>query len=194
MLYNALILPHLNYCVTAWGYQCNRIIKLQKKAIRTVMISSYNAHTESFFKNLKLLKIQDILTLQTLKIYHKFRNNKLPYYIQNWPQFQNSNIHNHNTRGANALHKNRCLHVFAQKSLKLNISNIVNDICHDMFLILCCRPADYTCNSSNNTLNQHILCSLKSQVVSLQTAHSWANAGVLFGDACIGSGVAFEAI
>ena len=82
MLYNALILPHLNYCVTAWGYQCNRIIKLQKKAIRTVMISSYNAHTESFFKNLKLLKIQDILTLQTLKIYHKFRNNKLPYYIK----------------------------------------------------------------------------------------------------------------
>ena len=37
---------YLNYCVTAWGYQCNRIIKLQKKAIRTVMISSYNAHTE----------------------------------------------------------------------------------------------------------------------------------------------------
>ena len=79
MLNSTLILPHLNYCVTAWGYQCNRIIKLQKKAIRTVMISSYNAHTESFFKNLKLLKIQDILTLQTLKIYHKFRNNKLPY-------------------------------------------------------------------------------------------------------------------
>ena len=113
MLYNTLILPHLNYCVTAWGYQCNRIIKLQKKAIRTVMISSYNAHTEPFFKNLKLLNIQDILTLQTLKIYHKFRNNNLPNYIQNWPLFQNSNIHNHNTRGANALHKNRCSHVFA---------------------------------------------------------------------------------
>ena len=130
MLYNALILPHLNYCVTAWGYQCNRIIKLQKKAIHTVMISSFNAHTETFFKNLKLLKIQDILTIQTLKIYHKFRNNKLPYYIQNWPLFQNSNIHNHNTRGANALHKNRCLHVFAQQSLKLNITNIVNDTPH----------------------------------------------------------------
>ena len=36
--------------------------------------------------------------------------------------------------------------------------------------------------------------SLKSQVVSLQTAHSWANAGVLLGDACIGSRLAFEAI
>ena len=37
-------------------------------------------------------------------------------------------------------------------------------------------------------------CLTKSQVASLQTAHSWANAGVLLGDACIGSGVAFEAI
>ena len=39
-----------------------------------------------------------------------------------------------------------------------------------------------------------VFSSLRSQVVSLQTAHSWANAGVLLGDACIGSGVAFEAI
>ena len=130
MLYNALILPHLNDCVPAWGYQCNRIIKLQKNATRTVMISSYNTHTESVFKNLKLLKIQDILPLHTLKIYHTFRNNKLPYYIQHWPLFHNSNIHNHNTRGANALHKNRCIHVFAQKSLKLNITNIVSDTSH----------------------------------------------------------------
>ena len=78
MLYNALILPHLNYCVIARGYQCKKIIKFQKIAIRTVMISSYNAHTGSFFKNLKLLKIQDILTLQILIIDNKFRNNKLP--------------------------------------------------------------------------------------------------------------------
>ena len=89
----------------------------------------YNAHTETFVKNLKLLKIQDILTLQTLKVYHKFRTNKLPHYIPNLPLFKNSNIDNHNMHGANgyALHKNRCLHIFAQKSLKMNIKYIVND-------------------------------------------------------------------
>ena len=158
MLYNALILPHLNYCVTAWGYQCNRINKLQMKAIRTVMISSYNAHTESFKKNLKLLKIQDIY----------------------WPLFQNSNIHNHNTRGTNALHKNRCLHVFAQKSLKLNITNIVNDTPHiilekidthslngftnyvKLFLLqtyqdTCTVPNCYICSLSN-TINTNTGC------------------------------------
>ena len=117
----------------------------------------------------------DILTLQTLKIYYKFRNNNLPNYIQNWPLFQNSNIHNHNTRGANALHKNRCSHVFAQKSLKLNITNIVNgtpDIILDkidthslngftnyvkLFLLqtyqdTCTVPNCYICSLSN-TLN-----------------------------------------
>ena len=34
--------------------------------------------------------------------------------------------------------------------------------------------------------------SLKSLVVSLQTAHSWANAGVLLGDACIGKRGSFR--
>ena len=62
--------------------------------------------------------------------FHKFRNNKLQYYIQNWQLFQSSNTHNHNTRGANALHKNICIHVFAQKSLKLNITNIINAPSH----------------------------------------------------------------
>ena len=38
LLYNTLILPHLNYCITAWGYQCDRIIKLQKKQLGKVHI------------------------------------------------------------------------------------------------------------------------------------------------------------
>ena len=34
-------MPHPKYCVTAWGYQCNRIIKLQNKEIRTVKVGLY---------------------------------------------------------------------------------------------------------------------------------------------------------
>ena len=30
LLYNSLIVPHINYCIMAWGFQSNRIIKLQK--------------------------------------------------------------------------------------------------------------------------------------------------------------------
>ena len=31
ILYISLILPHINYCIMAWGYQSNRMFKLKKK-------------------------------------------------------------------------------------------------------------------------------------------------------------------
>ena len=49
LLHNTLILPQFNDCITAWGYQCDRIIKLQKKAIIIISISTYNAHTEASY-------------------------------------------------------------------------------------------------------------------------------------------------
>ena len=48
-----LILPHLNYCILCWGFKCNRGFALQKKAIRIITCSRYNAHTEPLFKTVK---------------------------------------------------------------------------------------------------------------------------------------------
>jgi hypothetical protein len=77
-----MIVSHLNYCILAWGYESTRVSKLQKKAMRVISISKYNAHTEPLFKNLKLLKIEDILKLNELKFYHKFENGLLPTYFK----------------------------------------------------------------------------------------------------------------
>ena len=56
MLYNSMILPYLNYCNLVWGsaYKSNlqRIVILQKRVIRIVDKSYYNAHTEPIFKKL----------------------------------------------------------------------------------------------------------------------------------------------
>ena len=54
ILYNTLILPHLNYGVMAWGYKCDRIQKLQKKLVRIISVSKYKAHTEPLFTSFKL--------------------------------------------------------------------------------------------------------------------------------------------
>ena len=35
LLYNTLLLPHINYCLMIWGYHGQRIYKIQKRAIRT---------------------------------------------------------------------------------------------------------------------------------------------------------------
>ena len=57
-LYNSLMLPYINYDLMVWLFSCNRIIKLQKKAIRIICLTKYNAHTEPLFKKLIFLMLQ----------------------------------------------------------------------------------------------------------------------------------------
>ncbi len=52
-LWNSLILSHINYGILAWEHESNRILKLQKKAVRIISVSKYNSHTEPLFKELK---------------------------------------------------------------------------------------------------------------------------------------------
>ena len=127
LIYNSLILSHINYGLLLWGYSCKRIEILQKKAIRVISLSKYNAHTEPIFKQLKLLKICDILKLQTLKLYYKFKHDQLPLYLLDMPFFPNQNVHNYNTRNRNQVHHGRPQHTFAAKSLRYNLPILVNN-------------------------------------------------------------------
>ena len=83
MLYNTLILPHLQYAILCWGYKTSRLFKLQKRAMRTITLSKYNAHTEPIFKKLNMLKINEMYNISLLKFYFKFINKCLPKYFMN---------------------------------------------------------------------------------------------------------------
>ena len=117
MLYNTLILPHFNYCIMALGYQGNRIIKLQKRAMRIISKSKYNAHAESLLKLHQILKSPDILRLQTLTFCNTFDKNELPANMQNCPLIPSNAIHQHNTCRADTAHMFRYHHTFAHKYL-----------------------------------------------------------------------------
>ena len=130
LLYNSLIVPHINYCITAWGFHRNRITIIQKKAIRIITASSYISHTEPLFKQLNLLKVEDILTLHELKLYFKYNQGILPKYLQNWNFIPNSKIHNHNTRKITTLHTLKTKHEFAKKTLKYNLPYTINNTPH----------------------------------------------------------------
>ena len=82
MLYNTLILPHLQYAILCWGFKSSRLFKLQKRAMRIITCSKYNAHTDPIFKKLNLLKLSDLYNVSVLKFYHKFKNDKLPHYFK----------------------------------------------------------------------------------------------------------------
>lgn len=135
-IYNSLILSHINYCILAWGSNLNRIEKQQKKAIRIITCSKYNAHTEPLLKTLNLLKATDIFTLAKLKFYHRFVNNQHPSYLQNLPLQSNTSVHNYNTRNSNNIHRNRISHTFAKQSTRFDIPITINkfpDLIKDKF-------------------------------------------------------------
>ena len=127
MLYNALLLPHINYCLLTWGYQCKRINILQKRAVRLITLSKYNSHTAPLFKKLKLLTITDTLALQELfKFYYKLTHNELPDYFQNWQIVTNSELHHHNTRRKHDIHIVGFRHTFAKRCIRINLPRTLN--------------------------------------------------------------------
>ena len=85
MIYNSLFLAHLNYGITAWGFNsCKRLVNLQKKAIRIISRSKYLSHTSPLFRQLNLLKLDDLFKLACCKFLYKNKNNTLPTYFNNF--------------------------------------------------------------------------------------------------------------
>ena len=81
LMYCSLILSHLQFAITSWGFEWERLSKLQKRAVRIMTNSKYNAHTDPLFKSLKLLKVKDIFDVQCMKIWYQFVNNYVPTYF-----------------------------------------------------------------------------------------------------------------
>ena len=67
MLYNAFVYPYFTYCIEVWGNTYKSylepLVKLQKRAIRTIAGARKYEHTLPLFHNLKLLNIKEYIYL-----------------------------------------------------------------------------------------------------------------------------------
>ena len=115
-IYRSLILPHLNYCILIWGNITKRLFKLQKRALRVIYKCNFLSHTDPIFKDLGLLKVNDIYKVQQLKFYFKLSNRCLPIFFDTFTPVLNFNIHDHNTRHNRDVHGYRVKHEFAKKN------------------------------------------------------------------------------
>ena len=97
-IYSSLVLPYIHYGILLWGYNKNRIFKLQKRAVRIITLSNYISHSEPIFKTLNLLNIDDIHKMNQYKFIHKLYNSSLPAYFNSLPLTSLSDIRQHNTR------------------------------------------------------------------------------------------------
>ena len=74
------------------GVQTQRLLNLQKKSVRTITKSHFLAHTDSLFKELKILKVDDIFRQHQFTFYYKFKNNMLPNCLSNIISNQEANV------------------------------------------------------------------------------------------------------
>jgi hypothetical protein len=86
-LYFALIHSHLSYCPIILNClnktNFNRLEKIQKKAIRIITKSAYNAHTQPLFLNSKILPLDKIIKQGKLLFMHSVFYEYAPSSFQN---------------------------------------------------------------------------------------------------------------
>lgn len=127
VIYNSLVACHLNYGILLWGKVTQHLTKLQKRSIRIITNSKYNAHTEPLFKALGILKLEDNRSLQELIFFYKSVKGLLPaYFSTNYLKFLNSNGENAN-RLRNKLLYPRFRHEYFRQNLRYAIVKTVNN-------------------------------------------------------------------
>ena len=126
MLYFSLVQSNLNYAILAWGYESNRLEKLQKRFIRIISCSSYNAHTEPLFKKLELLKLEDLFNVNVMKFYYKYCHESLPSYFYSFNLHTQADIHDYGTRSQGNLSRVANRTKLAQSLLRNQIPVKIN--------------------------------------------------------------------
>ena len=127
IIYDTLIVPHLTYGILCWGHSAKKTFILQKKCLRIISNSKYNAHTDPIFKQFSLLKLQDIYKLEILKFCFKLENSKLPLYFNSINTQNVASLHQHNTRSRNAIYLHKTRHNFADNSISQIVPKTLNE-------------------------------------------------------------------
>ena len=128
-IYNALILPHLNYGLMIWGWKSKKLTSLQKRAVRIITKSHYRAHTTELFRKLNMLKIKDLCALQDYKFCFKFENSLLPHYFTNEMKKNLENkTHRYVTRHINNIKLPAVRHEFARHSISYTCPKTLNNM------------------------------------------------------------------
>ena len=110
-LYYCLVYPYLHYCIIVWGStdktNLRRLVSLQKKVIRIISKSTFDSNSDPIFKELELLKLNDVRQLELGKLMFSFNRSLLPSKFNNYFSL-NKQVHSYATRYANDFHLPFC--------------------------------------------------------------------------------------
>ena len=131
-IYHALISPHLNYGVMIWGRNVGDILKMQKRVVRIITKSRYNAHTNQLFRRLRILKIQDLCALHDYKFCYRYEKRNLPEYFLSEMLQRNTHVHNLSARFEGTYRLPAVGHEYARYCISYLFPKISNEMDEDI--------------------------------------------------------------
>ena len=100
-LYYSFVYPYFTYCLLVWGNTFSTyldgLMKLQKRAIRTICGESKFAHTAPLFKKMNMFNFDELFIYSLGIFMFKFHSSLLPKIFITFFTY-NRNIHSHYTR------------------------------------------------------------------------------------------------
>ena len=100
-LYYSLIYSHLSYGIIIWGNTYTSTLQplciLQKRVLPIMTFANYDSHSSPIFRQLELLKINDLVFIHTALFMQQYYSKQLPETFDNLFQ-PLSCKHNYNTR------------------------------------------------------------------------------------------------
>ena len=126
-----LFQSYVLYGSTIWCYTSQKnIMKIfifQKRCMRLITFFEFQEHTTPIFKNFKILKLQDIIKFNTLKLIYLYYKDQLPLKIKDIFT-TNESVNLYNTRGGKLLFISQVNTThYGIKSLRYNVLVIWND-------------------------------------------------------------------
>ena len=162
IMYDSLILSHIQFGITCWGFEWGRLAKLLKRAVRIITNSKYNAHTEPLFKDLHLMKITDIFDVQCMKFWYKFSNKTLPNYFRYMFQY-NSSLYETETRNHDRMHVFPTRTFGARNVLRHRLPELVDQFPADLIR----KAKTHSITAFSNHIKHHILESYSYDCIEL---------------------------
>ena len=118
-VYYSIIYPYLMYCCVAWGgaaaVHIDKLLTLQKKAVRIITHSGYLDHSDPLFRRTNLLKMPDIYAYNCCILAYKRRDSL------------STPAHSHNTRIASSYYVPQFQRLgISQRSLSYTLPTLLN--------------------------------------------------------------------
>ncbi len=119
-LYDSLVHSYISYGIVLWGSTYSSHLQqlrvCQKKAVRCIYKSAYNAHTDPLFRSSKILKLDELYQLEVAKLVYDALHDTLPAPLLH-VFTPNAVVHAHNTRQRDNPHVHSRRTVVAKNSI-----------------------------------------------------------------------------